>query len=353
MTRSHPDGPAVETTRRPVAGLVATGGYLVLVAVLSGFLSTRDLPVAYFAAAPAIAAATFDWQRTALVGWVAVLAALVTGSIRTGDPFGTSLLLPVGPVLAATIAAVVVARLRQGREVRLAQVTRVAEVAEDAIIRRGPLSLPDVECASVYRSATIGAKVGGDLYEGVAGPYGTRLIIGDARGKGLPAVQMAALVLGAFRHGALAEPDLEKLVLDLDRTAAAFCGEEDFVTALVVEVTDLDVRLISCGHPAPLIGPPGYVRQVPVDVGLPLGLGGERKVTQRRWPTRQILMAYTDGLVEARDPEGTMLPIEGLASVLQTDDPPVAIAEFVSALDDHVRGDLKDDLTILAIKRIE
>lgn len=46
---------------------------------------------------------------------------------------------------------------------------------------------------------------------------GTRLIIGDVRGKGKPAVHEAALPLGAFPVTAHRREDLRELAADLDR----------------------------------------------------------------------------------------------------------------------------------------
>jgi serine phosphatase RsbU (regulator of sigma subunit) len=203
----------------------------------------------------------------------------------------------------------------------------------------------------VYRSAANLAGVGGDLYEAVSTPFGSRLIIGDAKGKGLPAVQLAAVVLGAFRHAALSEPDLGRLVVDLDRTVAAFAGAEDFVTALIVEVADLDVRMVCCGHPWPLIGPPGYIRPISLEPSLPLGLGGSRPVQVRGFPTRQLLIAYTDGLVESRDPEGLMLPIEQVARSIESWEPEDAIKLIEQVFTDHAAGLIQDDVTILAMTR--
>lgn len=309
--------------------------------------------VEYFGIAALIAAATLEWRLTFLVGMAALLAGVIQGQVGHGGVLTSAVLLRLGSVAVSVVAATVVAAIRERREFGLAAMTEVAEAAEHAIVRTAPIELPDLEVATIYRSASNVASVGGDLYEAVATPYGSRLIIGDARGKGLPAVQMAAVVLGAFRHAALSEPDLCRLVTDLDRTVAAFATDEDFVTALVMEVVGLDIRLVCCGHPWPLIGPPGYVRPVSVEAGLPLGLGGPRSVQVRGFPTRQILIAYTDGLVEAKNREGKMLTAETLASAINTWEPREALKEIEAQVAEHLDGPLTDDLTILAVKQVE
>lgn len=316
-------------------------------------LPRRYMVVEFFGVAALIAAATLEWRMTLLIGLAAILGGLVSGQEADGGIGRSDVVLAVCSVAATALAATVVAGIRERRESRLAAMTEVAETAEHAIVRTAPISLPDLEVAVVYRSASHVASVGGDLYEAVATAYGSRLIIGDARGKGLAAVQMAAVVLGAFRHAALSEPDLGRLVTDLDRTVAAFATEEDFVTALVMEVAGLDVRIVCCGHPWPLVGPPGYVRPVSVEAGLPLGLGGPRDVQVRGFPTRQVLIAYTDGLVEAKNLEGEMLSVETLARGIRTCDPEHALKEIEDRLSEHLAGPLTDDLTVLAMRHRE
>lgn len=352
------------TTFAPPRSRIRPGGHLWLsgllaVAYLAGAVAVdavlpRRYPVIeFFGLAALIAAATLEWRLTLLIGVAAVLAGLVSGQEADGGVGQSGVVLAVCSVAATALLATVVAAIRERREHRLAAMTEVAETAEHAIVRSAPISLPDLDVAVIYRSASNVASVGGDLYEAVATPYGSRLIIGDARGKGLAAVQMAAVVLGAFRHAALSEPDLSRLVTDLDRTVAAFAKEEDFVTALVLEVVGLDIRIVCCGHPWPLIGPPGYVRPVSVEGGLPLGFGGPRDVQVCGFPTRQVLIAYTDGLVESKNREGEMLQVETLASAIRTSDPNRALEEIEARLAEHLAGPLADDLTVLALRHRE
>ena len=78
--------------------------------------------------------------------------------------------------------------------------------------RLGPLGL-DV----VYLAAAAEAKVGGDLYEVTrTAEHGIRVIMGDVRGKGLGAVELAADVLGMFRELAHDACTLAELAARLD-----------------------------------------------------------------------------------------------------------------------------------------
>jgi sigma-B regulation protein RsbU (phosphoserine phosphatase) len=355
--------PTLRRTARPdgaPAGARLAGQAVAVVAILylagmvtaDFLLPTRYVLIDLYEVAPLIAATMLGWRLTGTVGLLAVVAGVVAAEFDDHDLIAAPMLLRLAGVAAAGLTAVFIAIVRERREQRLAAITEVAEVAEHAIVRAAPIVLPDLEVRTLYRSASRLASVGGDLYEAVSTPYGSRLVIGDAKGKGLPAVQLAAIVLGAFRHAAFSERDLGRLATDLDRTVAAFATEEDFVTALIVEAADLEVRIVCCGHPWPLIGPPGYVRPIPLETGLPLGLGGPRPVQVRGYPTRQIFVAYTDGLIESKNPGGEVLDVAAIASAVQAAEPEAAVEALDRLIRAHVAGHVQDDVTILAMKRI-
>src|SRR6185312_11579385 len=58
-----------------------------------------------------------------------------------------------------------------------------AQASQPALRAPLPPQITGISVAARYRSATPGAGVGGDLYEIIPTAYGTRVIIGDVRGK--------------------------------------------------------------------------------------------------------------------------------------------------------------------------
>ncbi|MCZ4097420.1 SpoIIE family protein phosphatase [Streptomyces sp. SID13666] len=127
-------------------------------------------------------------------------------------------------------------RMRSGAAALQRQMLRPLPVLTDRVIVDG-VCLPVEE----------DLLVGGDIYEAVASPYGTRLLIGDVQGKGLPAVAAAFAVLGAFRETAQREPTLTAVAdaletaVGLHNAFAAQTGEpERFVTALILGVDGSD-----------------------------------------------------------------------------------------------------------------
>src|SRR6185295_19201231 len=204
-----------------------------------------------------------------------------------------------GIVLATGIAASV-ATVRQHQADRIAQLVRLAAVAQQAVLRPLGPQLGSLSVAARYISATAAADIGGDLYEALDTPYGVRIIIGDVRGKGLDAVRLASIVLGSYRHVAYERADLKTIVADLDRAVARSVGDEDFVTAALVEERGGTLTIVNCGHPAPLLLRRGEVIALePPAPAPPLGFMPVARPRIERLEPGDRLLLFTDGLGEA------------------------------------------------------
>jgi len=125
--------------------------------------------------------------------------------------------------------------------------------------------------------------------------------------------RLASIVLGPYRHVAFERPDLRTVVADLDRTVARSVGEEDFVTAVLLEERGGTLTIVNCGHPAPLLLRRGTVSRLdPPATAPPLGfMPVVRPRVERLEPADRVLM-FTDGLDEARR-DGEFFPITELA----------------------------------------
>jgi len=191
----------------------------------------------------------------------------------------------------------------------------------------------------------------------VASPAGVRVIIGDVQGKGLEAVETAAVVLGAFREAAHDEKTLEGVGERVQRAANRTLGGEKFVTALMAESTaDGGTTLINFGHPPPMVvSPDGKVEfPEPPVYSLPLGLGMHQEglpvpfsVSFR--PGDQLLL-YTDGVTEARDGSGMFYPLGLRAWLLADSDPQSALEALRTDLIRHAGGPLHDDAAMLLLR---
>lgn len=243
---------------------------VIVVVDLLGGAGLTWLPL--LAAGPALAATTNGPRGVLCVGLLAGVLGVTLG-IRDGAP-GHELAAALSALGAVTLASGLASALRGRRERVLAAVRSVAEAAQHALLQPVPAVVGPFQVAVRYSAAAAEARIGGDLYALVPTPYGVRLIVGDVRGKGLPAVGVAALVLGVFREAAYEEPDLLAVVDRIERSLARNLRCDDFVTAVVAGHPRPGVlELVNCGHAPPLlVRGSGVVPVEPAHPAPPLGL---------------------------------------------------------------------------------
>lgn len=272
------------------------------------------------------------------------------------DPFlraMTALLAIIGVTAGASLASA--ARARRDRD--LARVRLVAEATQQVVLRPVPQETGPVKIALRYVSASEEARVGGDLYEVVTTGDYVRLIVGDAKGKGLPALRLVAAVLGSFREAAYEEKSLAAIASRVETSLARqLSTDEEFVTAILAEIS-LDgstMKLLNCGHPDPLLlrrTAPRFIRCAMET--LPLGLGhltGEPRstVTICLEPGDKVLF-YTDGLTEARNSAGEFFPLADSPSLRSPEDPEMVLDGLCDEVNQHAGHVPDDDVAMLLV----
>ncbi len=331
---------------------------------------------------PALAGIGVATARKPLAyGGAALAAAIVIAITATGATRGVPAATIVAIIVVTALSAAATALSRAGQQQtttqqqHLANVVSVAEAAQRAVLRPLPEHVGPLELGVVYLAAAADAQVGGDLYDVAKTPHGIRVIIGDVRGKGLGAVEVAADVLGMYREVAHEVHTLPELARRLDAGLSRRWGEhEEFVTALLAEINPEAGRLtlFNCGHPPPMLVPAGdgsvTILEVPAPAP-PLGLltlgdpsGASLSVNLR--PRDQLLL-YTDGVTEARDAARRFYPLDDRLAVLaaaaahaarasaagEDGNAAAGLLELLRAdLVKHVGAPLDDDAALLLIR---
>ncbi|MER6395320.1 PP2C family protein-serine/threonine phosphatase [Kitasatospora sp. NPDC001603] len=343
--------------------------------------------------APAITASFAGARTTAAVALLALAGLTVIGITRDGltTPNHETQL---GAQIAVSVLIVALRVLRDRHERELAQVRSVSEAAQRVLLRPLPDRIGPLRLASVYLAAEAEAQVGGDLYAAARTPGGTRLLVGDVRGKGLSSLGDAALLLGAFRAAAHLHADLTDLAGYLDGSvrwglarlgeqpceerpgdgtgrghrsgsdrasagAAADDCEESFITAVILDIPDDGsvVRLIDCGHPPPLrLRADGVTALDARRPAPPLGLGelapGGYEVDEFAFLPGDRLLIYTDGVIEARDARRRFYPLTERVRAWSADPPEALVQQLRHDLLAHAGGRLDDDAAIVAVERL-
>jgi serine phosphatase RsbU (regulator of sigma subunit) len=270
-------------------------------------------------------------RRPLGVGAVSLIAAFIVVAKPT-EYAGWLPITTVFTVAVITALATAGTAISVRQERRIAEVRSVAEAAQRALLRPPPPRLGPLGFDVVYVAAAAEAKVGGDLYEAVAtSTHGIRVIMGDVRGKGLGAVELATDVLGMFREQAHDACTLTELATRLDAGLGRDLGRhEEFVTALLVEIDQESgqASIFNCGHPPPLLiqaaRDDAAARRVTfLEVPAPapplglfaLGDCSGAQLIHALQPDDQLLL-YTDGVTEARDAKRAFYPLPERVSAL-------------------------------------
>jgi serine phosphatase RsbU (regulator of sigma subunit) len=249
--------------------------------------------------------------------------------------------------------------------------TTLASTLRDAL-RPSPLPrLPGVELGARYRPAEEATEIGGDFYDVYRGPDEQWwFVVGDVCGKGVEAAVLTGKVRSALRMAALAgrRPDT---VLHLLNEVMLLEGGMSFVTLIVGRISPaglddsvsspaatpaagLRLDLAGGGHLAPLVlRASGAVEPVNAG-GVLVGMLPEAsfRVSEVRLAAGEVLVLYTDGVIEADDPSGEQFGPERLAAVLSDSRgmTPQAVTERIEQnVLQHLQGRPHDDIAVFAL----
>ena len=224
-----------------------------------------------------------------------------------------------------------------------------------------PRSLPRLagwELSVAYEAAR---EVGGDFYDAVeleAPPRRLSIVVGDVTGKGVPAALMMAHARSVIRAAAASGDDPASVLDRANRLILADGRSGLFLTALVASV-ELDsgrLELASAGHDPAMVVSGGSVTEFGGG-GTLLGLTPHARIATASTilGPGAALVAYTDGVTDARSPTGAFLGEDALRGVL-TGAGAASAADLTKAITSSVaswRGaaDPFDDLTLVVLRR--
>ncbi|MFF9394178.1 PP2C family protein-serine/threonine phosphatase [Streptomyces griseoluteus] len=317
--------------------------------------------------APALTASFAGPRLTALVGALAQAALLIIsvlhGGLTTTNHVAQLIALAV---LSALVVFTACVRERRARE--LSRVRSVAETAQRTLLRPPPRRIGPLRVAWLYLAAEDEAQIGGDLLAVArADNPTTRVLIGDVRGHGLASIGEASVVMGAFREGAHRYGSLPELVSAVEESVCRNLDEvaetthdagEHFITAVMIDIHDhgTQAEMLNCGHPPPLL-----IRGERVTVlnsrrpAPPLGLCALCVRNDRTDPftleAGDMLLLYTDGVVEARSPTGAFYPLAERVASFPASSPDALLHRLHRDLLEHTGEQLTDDAAFLVIER--
>jgi serine phosphatase RsbU (regulator of sigma subunit) len=224
-----------------------------------------------------------------------------------------------------------------------------------------PPEVAGFEIGHLYHSATSPITVGGDFYDVISLPQGrVGVLIGDVSGHGSEVAGRTSLVKSAIRCEALRLPSPKSVMARANEIVLHDARPHEFVSACfgLIDGATGHMSYSLAGHPPPvLVRADGVPVLLPEDGGVLGAIGNMRYENhEARLEVGDLLVMYTDGLVEARSPRGEFFGTERLlhacASAAGESADFVPESLFMSAFG-FAEGNLADDVAIVALRRLK
>ena len=241
--------------------------------------------------------------------------------------------------------------------VRVRDELEIAKALQRDLLPRASPELPGYDFAHSCRTAN---EVGGDYYDFLPLPDGRiALIVGDASGHGMAAGLLMAIANATLKTAIDVDPTPRRAAEVLNRTLNQTGDRRAFMSLFygVLEPRTGELDFVCAGHPFPLLRRrDGRVEELG-EGGLPLGMKPDLRprTGNARLAPGDVLLLYSDGLVEAVRPDGESFGYERLRGLLRASASPRAMHDHVLAEFDRFVGSekLHDDLTLVIVARDE
>lgn len=220
-----------------------------------------------------------------------------------------------------------------------------------------PLS---VRCSEALVSGRLepAYEIAGDAFDYALNGRLLEAAVFDGMGHGVESTLMTTLAIGAYRHARRSAEPPAHVYKAIDAVIRSQYHGDAFVTGVLVRL-DLDNGMLewgNAGHPPPLLMRGKRVARVLECIpSLPLGLGGQcRQVAAESLEPGDSVLFFTDGVVEARSPDGEEFGIDRLIWAWEqawaSQRPPEEVLRrLVQAVSDFTREHLRDDATLLQL----
>lgn len=189
-----------------------------------------------------------------------------------------------------------------------------------------PDKIPAVEGIALAGSMTPAKEIGGDYYDFIPGPDGKLgIVIGDVSGKGVPAGMIMTILQTLLRAQYEFSSNTKDLLVFVNERLASKIKSHMFVTLLFFEWNPASrkLRYTSCGHEHILHFRKGPgVLETLKSGGLALGMVEDNSalIRERELPVApgDTVLLYSDGIIEARNPEDQMFGLERLKRFVES-----------------------------------
>lgn len=266
-----------------------------------------------------------------------------------------------GTVLLVTLIILATALTRRRRQIHAYERMAVQELqdAREMQLSLLPEAAPVIEGMEIAGRSITANTVGGDFYDYISLPDGRiGIAIADVSGKGLRAAMNATMTSGMMHEVATIESSCGSILSRLNSHLYPLM-ERHMFTAFSFAILDPDEGAIhwsSAAQPLPIVIQSDGASEADGDSELPLGMMPDVKYSEYglKLQTGDIVIFYTDGIIEAENESEEMYGIDrliNLASGIATLSSPEDVIEIILKDVSNFVGSTEqyDDMTIVVI----
>ncbi len=202
--------------------------------------------------------------------------------------------------------------------------------------------------------------IGGDCFDYALNGSFLDFAIMDAVGRGLGAARIASLAISSYRHDRREGRSLAATHTSLGSLISSLHDDSSFLTGVLarIELESGAFTWTNAGHPLPLLIRQGRViGELRCPPTPPWGISArEPSVTTEQLEPGDCVLAYTDGITEARTPDGEFFGVARLIDFMdrhaeESLRPEQMLARLVASVREHqASDDLGDDATALMVR---
>lgn len=236
---------------------------------------------------------------------------------------------------------------------------RVARQIQSSLLPQKLADGPGRELVNIEALNVAARQVGGDFFDYLwVAPGKLLIVIADVSGKGIPAAMFMGVTRTLMRNLAELGVPASELVQRLNDALLTQNDAGMFVTLIAgyYDVHSRTLRYCNAGHPLPFrVTSDGAVAEAGQNTGTVVGAieGTEFTEASLQLDPGDRLVFFTDGVPEARSPEGAFFTEKAFEQLLRDLGPlplPGLGAEVAKRISEYQAGVLKDDVTLLVLE---